>query len=69
MRWYMAFGIGYCSYVLVSNFAMKNCMDRIYYSTEHVYKRLRSEVERKKERAAKEKFQEALKKVNAVDGL
>jgi len=37
--------LGFCSFVLSRNILLRNCMDRIYYSTEHVYNKMRKSVD------------------------
>ena len=34
--------LGFCSFFVSRNMLLRNCMDRIYYSSEHVYKKVRS---------------------------
>ena len=41
LHWYVAMPLGFTVYFLGRNVLTRNCMDRIYYSSEHVYKKFR----------------------------
>ena len=41
LHWYIAMPLGFSAYFVSRNILMTNCMDRIYYSSEHVYKEIR----------------------------
>ena len=43
LHWYVAFPLGFGACFVSRNFIMRNCMDRIYFSIEHVFKRFRQE--------------------------
>ena len=42
LHWYVALPLGVASYFVSRNLIMRNCMDRVYFSTEHIFKRYRS---------------------------
>jgi hypothetical protein len=43
LHWYVALPLGFGAYYVSRNLIMRNCMDRIYFSLEHVFKRYRQE--------------------------
>ena len=38
LHWYISLPLGFSAFYVSRNILLKNCMDRIYYSSEHVYK-------------------------------
>lgn len=43
LHWYVAAPLGFATFFVSRNLIMRNCMDRIYFSIEHVFKRFRDE--------------------------
>ena len=43
LHWYVAMPLGFAAYFVSRNLIMRNCMDRIYFSVEHVFKRFRDQ--------------------------
>lgn len=43
LHWYVAMPLGFACYFVSRNLLMRNCMDRIYFSVEHVFKRFREQ--------------------------
>jgi hypothetical protein len=41
LYWYIALPLSFGAYFVARNIAMRNCMDRVYYPGEMVYKRYR----------------------------
>ena len=64
IKWYMAGGLGFSAFVLAKNFSFKNCVDRIYFAQEHIFKRVRSEKEKKESKKQNKEFNEILKDIH-----
>ena len=41
LHWYIAFPLAFSVFFVSRNVILRNCMDRIYYSSEHVYLKFR----------------------------
>ena len=48
MHWYIALPLSFGAYFLSRNLILRNCMDRIYYSLEPIYLKLRGKDDAKK---------------------
>ena len=69
MHWYIALPLSFGAYFLSRNLILRNCMDRIYYSLEPIYLKLKGKDDEVRVKELEDEYEKADKSALRKDEL